>query len=410
MAIEEVGERGGAIEGAVPVPPLGARGDPGASPEAAAAEASAAVTRALSALSPLELARRDVIMAEGGLLAGAMRSAEAHAAQAPDWVREVWLWALHLLVVRGYRAPTTVRAYVLAVSELMGWAIEGGVDHARITLGQLEEWLKVLYFTRRHSATYRHRQVCALRSFWRWRSAQGLGPDCAALLRGPKRPTTAPRKYTPKQLRDLFAAVQRYTDPFERQRDEMLLLLLLATGLRREEVATLRVAQIELSNRTGTVRVDGKGSKERVVPIEGPVVHKLIAWLDARSKIPGLATDKLFIAGKKHRRGTGQALGLRSIEMIIARAARRALVSGWGVHRFRITFATQLYDDGVDIERIRILLGHESIETTRRYLAVSDRMGGVRLKAHRQHAVLGTQPVGLPAWSAAMEAKGVPHG
>ena len=70
---------------------------------------------------------------------------------------------------------------------------------------------------------------------------------------------------------------------------------------------------------------------------------------------------------------------------------------------FRVTFATQLYDEGVDIERIRIVMGHESIETTRRYLAVSRRMRDVRLQPHRQHEVLGTRPVGFPLWAAHLQ-------
>jgi integrase/recombinase XerD len=63
-----------------------------------------------------------------------------------------------------------------------------------------------------------------------------------------------------------------------------------------------------------------------------------------------------------------------------------------------VTFATQLYDDGHDIERIAQVLGHESIETTRTYLDVSDRHRRVRLSAMRQHELLGTKPLGMPAW------------
>ena len=70
---------------------------------------------------------------------------------------------------------------------------------------------------------------------------------------------------------------------------------------------------------------------------------------------------------------------------------------------FRVTFATALYDDGTDIERIRIVMGHESIETTRGYLAVSNRQRSVRLAPTRQHAALGTAPAGMPRWARALE-------
>jgi site-specific recombinase XerD len=95
----------------------------------------------------------------------------------------------------------------------------------------------------------------------------------------------------------------------------------------------------------------------------------------------------------------------QAIERTVKRTAKRAGLGSWGVHRFRVTFATQLYDDGTDLERIRILMGHESIETTRRYVVVSDRMNRVRLRSNRQHEVLGTRPEGFPRWAREMEGK-----
>ncbi len=94
----------------------------------------------------------------------------------------------------------------------------------------------------------------------------------------------------------------------------------------------------------------------------------------------------------------GQALTVRGFEEMVSIHARAAGLREWGIHRFRVTFATQLYDDGADIETIRHLMGHESIETTRRYLAVSERARRTRLSANRQHRVLGTKPTGAPLW------------
>ncbi|HSX64295.1 MAG TPA: site-specific integrase, partial [Pseudoxanthomonas sp.] len=88
-----------------------------------------------------------------------------------------------------------------------------------------------------------------------------------------------------------------------------------------------------------------------------------------------------------------------SYETLVGHHAKEAKLREWGIHRFRVTFATQLYDDGADIETIRALMGHESIETTRRYLAVSERARRTRLSADRQHRVLGTKPTGTPLWA-----------
>ena len=185
-----------------------------------------------------------------------------------------------------------------------------------------------------------------------------------------------------------------------RARDRALLLLLLTTGARREEVSSLRMRDIAFDGRIAVVRIFGKGAKEREVAIEGPVIQALLEWIELRRKI-STAHDALFVGF--HSAGEGVALAPGGVERCVQRYCRRAGVRHSGVHVFRVTFASQLYDDGVDLERIRIVMGHESIETTRKYLAVSNRQRSVRLKPHRQHAALGTSPIGLPRWAAAME-------
>ena len=94
-------------------------------------------------------------------------------------------------------------------------------------------------------------------------------------------------------------------------------------------------------------------------------------------------------------------LTLSGVERRVRQAARTAGLRQWGVHRFRVTFATLLYDDGAGIEEIRNLLGHESIETTRRYIDVSERARKTRLSASAQHVALGTRNTSGPRWLAA---------
>lgn len=371
---------------------------------AATAMDAAALDAALAPLSALERAQREVVLAERGELARAMRVIESHAVARPAWLVELWLWALHLTIVRGYRASTTVATYARTLSLYVAWVIGKDIDFANVSLRELDDWQKSLYIVRRNSAGYRRRHLNALRSFYDWRASRGYGRNCTDGMRGPAKVVKAPRKYTRLQLKALFTAARKGITPLVSQRDEVLLLVLLATGLRREECATLRVDQLELNDRTGLLRIEGKGAKERLVPIEGPVVQQLLRWLDARSKIEGLAADTVFVTVR--RNCYGQAMEKQAIERTVARIAKRAALGSWGVHRFRVTFATQLYDDGVDLERIRILMGHESIETTRRYVVVSERMNRVRMKAHRQHDVLGTRPEGMPRWAADLESQG----
>lgn len=354
-------------------------------------------------LSAADRAQRDVILTTPGELARAMRAIEVHGASRPEWLLEIWRWVLHLVIVRGYRAETTVATYARSLGAFVQWLLAESIDHTRVTLTDLDAWLKSLYVVRRNSAGYRRRHIHALKSFYGWRASRGFGRDCTDGLRGPSKVNKAPRKYTRQQLRALFVASRQGITELVSLRDETLLLVLLTTGLRREEIAGLRVDQLELGERSGLVRVAGKGAKERLVPIEGPVVQMLIRWLDARARIEPLEAETVFVTAV--RNFPGQQMHKQAVDRAVTRIARRAGLSTWGVHRFRVTFATQIYDDGVDLERIRILMGHESIETTRRYVQISDRMNRVRMKAYRQHDVLGTRPAGFPRWAEHIESK-----
>lgn len=345
--------------------------------------------------------QRAAIMAEGGALARAMRANEARTWPG-TWLREVWLWVLWLRVVRGLRGVTTVATYAGILGQFCDWVRErDGADYAELALTDLDEWQKSLYVTRRNSSASRRLQIQALRSFYDWRCTRGLGRNCMDGLIGPRKVSRTPRRYSATQLRAMFEGMKKISAPLTAKRNRMLVLLLLTTGLRREEIATLRAEQLELEKNTGIVRVIGKGSKEREVPIEGPVVRELIEWLALRGDLEGLHTDCVFFTTPKN--WFGHAMEPQAVERAVAVVAKHAGLPDWGVHRFRVTFATNLYDDGADIERIRVVMGHETIETTRRYLAVSKRLTDVRMKPHRQHEALGTQPVGMPKWANKMQ-------
>lgn len=352
-----------------------------------------------------ELQIRAQLLGQGGPLASAMRAVEARDWRDGTWLATCWLWVQCLVVVRGFRGATTVADYVEAVARFITWTDEAGVDFRALTTRQLDDWQRWLYVRRRLSASARRQALMAVRSLYSYLETRGEGIDATKGYKAPKRVTTQAKKYSAAQLKALFAAVREGSSDLIVQRDRSMLLVLLAAGLRREEMASLRIDQLDLaSDRKGIVHVFGKGSKERSIPIEGPCVRELVKWLEARSRIEELHTDAVFVNLSKAC-GKGSALGVKAIEDTVKRTARRAGLGSWGVHRFRVTFATMLYDDGTDIERIRVLMGHESIETTRRYLAVSSRMNKHSLKAHRQHAALGTVPDDLPLWARDIERK-----
>lgn len=347
-------------------------------------------------------AQRDAILAIPRLAAAMLlNERRAGFVDNPAWLGECWSWLTWLSATRGL-AVATRTSYVATLGGFADWVCERGYDYRDMSIDQLDEWMRDLWFRLRWSAGHRSVAMAALRNFYDWRHTRGLGRNCTEGMARPKIPRRTPRKYTKPQLQKLFAAARKGATSLISRRDETLLAMLYATGMRRDEIASLRIDQIiEMDGRTAVIRIEGKGSREREVAIEGPVVRLLQEWLRIRADLPDARNDRLFVT-VSNGPWKGQPLKDKTVEDIVRAIARRAGLGEWGVHRFRVTFATQLYDDGVDIERIRILLGHSSIETTRSYLAVASKFRKYRLKSMRQHEVLGTVPDGLPRWAKAM--------
>jgi site-specific recombinase XerD len=362
---------------------------------AAAVDARAPVAP-LAGLGDVDGAFRASVLRDRGALAATMRAAELRDDLPAGALAEVWQWLGFLCIVLGRARNTTCARYAEVFVRFLAY-VAGATpawDYRELAAGQFDQWQRWLFLAKHHTASWRAQQLRAIRSFYGWRSRMGLGDDCAAAARGPRIAQRKRRKYTGPQLLALFATV-RGAAP-EHVRDRAVLLFLLTTGARREECAAITLHQLELQERKGLVRFMGKGSKEREVSIEGPVVEALHAWLREREKLPKVNTDRVWLALAKGRKG--HPIGHRTIEAIVARAAKRAHLGEHGVHRFRVTFATALYEEQHDIERIRQILGHESIETTRIYLDVSERHRSVRLSTDRQHAALGTRPAGMPRY------------
>jgi len=338
---------------------------------------------------------RAQILATPGALAATMRRVEGLVL--PEGaIAEVWRWIEHLVIGRGLRGATTCARYAEVVGRFLGYvATQAEWDFRALGLAQIDAWQRWLFMARHNSAAWRGQQLRAVRSFYDWRHRVGLGPNCAVAAQGPRAAKRVARKYRRKELRAMLSTVGG--DTAIAKRDRAVLMFLLCSGARREECATLELRQLEFTERVGIVRFVGKGAKEREVAMEGPVLDELRAWLNERDRVPGASRHHRVWCALS-RPAKGKPLGVYGIELLVARAARRAELESWGVHRFRVTFATQLYDDGTDIERIRSVLGHENIETTRRYLDVSERRRSVRLRSERQHEVLGTRHPGMPMW------------
>lgn len=208
------------------------------------------------------------------------------------------------------------------------------------------------------AASSRARAVAAVRGFLRFLEDRGvLETSPAAALRSPKKPRTLPRCPGEGEVVELLTASLEGGDP---ARDQALLELMYAAGLRAAEVVGLDLA----AYRPGQARmvVRGKGDKERTVPVGARARAALDAWLEVRDQRAKAGEDALFL---NHR---GRRLTTRGLRDIFRRWCLRAGgLSGYSPHSVRHAVATHLLDAGADLRSVQELLGHASLATTQIY-------------------------------------------
>jgi integrase/recombinase XerC len=278
----------------------------------------------------------------------------------------------------------TVRAYANDLEQLVAFSAARGVDAAAdLGLELLRDWL----WDADHRGLARStiaRRSSSVRAFTRWASESGVLPvDPGARLRAPKGAAHLPRVVSSDQVRSILdgLAARAATDEPGALRDLAVVELLYAAAIRVSEL--VGVDLLDLDRGRLTVRVLGKGGRERVVPFGVPARDALEAWLERgrpvlaeRSEHPD--TVALFLGDR------GARLGVRSAYRTVARALQDLPGEGpSGPHTFRHTAATHLLDGGADLRAVQELLGHASLGTTQIYTHVSSaRLREVYRTAH----------------------------
>lgn len=266
-------------------------------------------------------------------------------------------------------AATTERAYRSDLARLCEFAAERGVRSADgVTLELLRDWLWLETESGAARATIARRSAAA-RSFSSWAARTELIPvDVAARLRTPKPARSLPRVLTRVQMDELLAGLiarRSEGDPVA-VRDLAVIELLYASALRVSELVGLDLGDADLDRLT--VRVLGKGSKERVVPFGVPAANALVDYLrDARPALCSPGTGSAFFLGRR-----GGRLNTRTVYELVARMLGAGEGSGpSGPHTLRHTAATHLLDGGADLRAVQEMLGHASLGTTQIYTHVS---------------------------------------
>jgi integrase/recombinase XerC len=286
-----------------------------------------------------------------------------------ELTRMIDAFATHLEAERGFSA-NTVKSYRSDLAQLVDYAIDRGADAPEdIDLELLRDWLWTGSQAGLAKSTLA-RRAAAARSLSAWLARTHETPtNAAARLKAPKTDHHLPRVLTRDQMASILerVAVRADTGDPVAVRDLAVIELLYASALRVSELTGLDIGDVDLGRLT--VRVLGKGSKERVVPFGIPARTALTRYLE-RSRI-GLTDEEgagapVFV-GVRGKRMTSRAV----YDLVSGLLATVPGTGPSGPHTLRHTAATHLLDGGADLRAVQEMLGHASLGTTQLYTHVS---------------------------------------
>jgi integrase/recombinase XerC len=254
------------------------------------------------------------------------------------------------------RPARTREAYLRDVGMLKALAGEAAVT--ALPTATLRRFLATLH-ARGLSGRSLARILSGWRTFYRFALERdpALKDDPCSGIKAPKMTRRLPAALSPDEAVRLVAI--EGDDPLA-VRDRALFELAYSSGLRLSELSGLAVGAVDLV--TGEVRVWGKGSKERIVPVGGPARDAIRAWLSVRAGLPVTDAEAMFIAR------SGRRLGPRAIEARLAAwAIKRGLARHVHPHMLRHSFASHVLQSSGDLRAVQEMLGHASIASTQVY-------------------------------------------
>jgi site-specific recombinase XerD len=312
-------------------------------------------------------------------------SATATATETTPSLAEPWLRALALLdedLRRTNAAPRTRRAYGVDTLQFACFADKHGLTPEGVGVRDVRRYLAGLS-EQRLAATTTARKLAAIRALFRSLREHGhIQQSPADLLTTPRRGSYLPRVLKAPEVARLLDSIPSDGEgalggPLN-MRDRALFELAYACGLRAEEIVSLDVTDIDHDGEQ--LRVEGKGSKTRFVPVGEVALSAVRRYLDrARPALLGEENQPaLFLSRSGRRLGTSDVR--RRLRAWTTRAGIPADVSP---HALRHSFATHLLDGGADLRAIQELLGHSSISTTQVYTRVeSARLRSAYARSH----------------------------
>jgi site-specific recombinase XerD len=295
---------------------------------------------------------------------------------------ESWREALALFdkdLRRRGAAERTRRAYGIDLGQLAGWCAARGLDPADVDYKALRRYAAHLSERRVAAATVA-RKLAAARQFFASLVEHGrMGANPADLLPMPRKEQPLPRALNAADVSALLDRIPT-TTPLE-LRDRAIFEIAYGCGLRAEELVTLDLSSVDFE--AEELRVEGKGSKTRIVPAGEHALLSVRRYLErGRPALAAPDEPALFLSK------TGRRLSTSDVRRRLRAWARHARVSGTTLpavhpHALRHSFATHLLEGGADLRAIQELLGHATISTTQVYTRVdSARLRAAYARSH----------------------------
>ena len=270
-----------------------------------------------------------------------------------------------MLVVERNSSQHTVRNYRLDLLDFGRWAARSSVNPLCATRRDMRSYLGDLDYAQYSRRTV-NRRLSSVRSFFRWLAAEGLvESNPADVVSGPKLARSLPRTIPPADMARLLS-VWRGSDKPADMRNRAILEFLYACGARISETSGLLVGNVDFD--TAQVRVFGKGSKERIVPLHELAIASMRDYLfNARPVLLAGKESPYFFVSTRGNQMSPDVLRKMFKQSLLAAGLDQTL----SPHDMRHTFATDLVEGGADLRSVQEMLGHSSLSTTQIYTHVS---------------------------------------